>query len=293
MKEYIGTICTELDFPAEATAAMQEAWQRIAGNPQADAVWQKWLAAYRQDIHMDYRAMLAEISEAAQSAGVHRYTAELLIFLCLTEQLRKLYGQRGIDLQIWHNSCMDMRWKLRECRENYGIWGSFVAHWFPGFFTMERFALGRLQFELVDFPEEYEKTGKKRPEGMTKAINVHIPSCGRLDMEECHASYRQAARFFADAFPGGRVAFVCDSWLLFPPHKEMLGEKSGIVRFMSEYEVIGTQQGYGDLWRIYGQADYAHPETLPENTGLQRAYKARQRAGESVGSALGIFFYDI
>ena len=43
---------------------------------------------------------------------------------------------------------------------------------------MTRFALGRLQFELMDFPESYEKTGHVRPEGMTKVINMHIPSCG-------------------------------------------------------------------------------------------------------------------
>lgn len=295
MREYIEGICRELDFPAEAKAVMLDAWERVSGNSQAMEIWQRWLTAYRQDVHMDYRTMLAEIDEAGRLAGVHRYTAELLIFLCLTERLLELYEQKGIDLQIWHDSCMDMRWKLRECWENYGIWGSFVAHWFPGFFELERFALGRLQFELVDFPAEYERTGKTKPEGMSgdmgKAINVHIPSCGKLDMEVCHASYRQAAEFFADAFPGGTVAFVCDSWLLFPPHREMLGEKSGIVRFMSEYEILKTRQGDGDLWRIFGQRDFAHPETLPEGTGLQRAYKARLCAGEPVGTALGIFFY--
>lgn len=291
MRDYIEVICRELDFPAKAANAMQDAWQRIADSPQANEIWQKWLSAYEQDIRMDYKAMLAEIDEVARLAKVHPYTAKLLIFLCLTKRLKELYEQKGIDLKIWHDSCMDLRWKLRECMENYGVWGSFVSWWFSGFFTMERFALGRLQFELVDFPEEYEKSGKARPDGMTKAINLHIPSCGKLDMEDCHASYRQAAQFFADAFCGGTVAFVCESWLLFPPHKKMLGEKSGIVRFMSEYEILKVEESDDDLWRIFGQADVKHPETLPEKTGLQRAYKERLQAGEPVGTALGIFFY--
>lgn len=85
-----------------------------------------------------------------------------------------------------------------------------------GFFEMTRFALGRLQFELMDFPESYEKTGHVRPEGMTKVINMHIPSCGPLKKEGCEASFRQAAAFFADAFPGEKIAFFCESWLLYP-----------------------------------------------------------------------------
>lgn len=75
------------------------------------------------------------------------------------------------------------------------------------FFEMTRFALGRLQFELMDFPESYEKTGHVRPEGMTKVINMHIPSCGPLKKADCEASFRQAAAFFADAFPGEEIAF--------------------------------------------------------------------------------------
>ena len=121
---------------------------------------------------------------------------------------------------------MDLNWKLHECRKMYGIWGSFVSWWFDGFFEMTRFALGRLQFELMDFPESYEKTGHVRPEGMTKVINMHIPSCGPLKKADCEASFRQAAAFFADAFPGEKIAFFCESWLLYPRHREFLSPDS-------------------------------------------------------------------
>lgn len=300
-ENYIESICTELEFPKEAVTGMASAWKRVEEEPEALKVWQEWMERYENAGYesgepaspVDFGAALAEIDLAAQKAGIHKYTAELLFFLCLTGHLKRLYEVRRIDLKIWHDSCMDLHWKLMECHKLYGIWGSFVAWWFPWFFEMRRFALGRLQFELVDFPAEYERTGRIKPQGMTKAINVHIPSCGRLNMEECHASYRMAAEFFADAFAGDEAAFVCESWLLFPPHREMLGDESRIVKFMSEYDIFRTADGDDDLWRIFDRMDVSDLELLPENTGMQRAYKAWLRGGKRAGIGEGIFFFPL
>lgn len=297
-KKYIEYISTELKFPMEAKAEMLSAWRKVEQEPEALKIWQKWFERYEKAGYeddepsdpVDFKAALSEIDISAQKAGIHKYTAELLFFLCLTGPLKGIYEARHIDLQIWHDSCMDLHWKLMECHKVYGIWGSFVAWWFPGFFELKLFALGRLQFELIDFPAGYDRTGKRRPEGMTKAINVHIPSCGKLSMEACHASYRRAAAFFADAFPGDEVAFVCESWLLFPPHKEMLGEESGIVKFMSEYDVYHTADSDDDLWRIFDRIDTNDPSALPEDTAMRRAYKDRLLAGKKAGIGEGIFF---
>lgn len=297
-KTYIENICTELDFPNDAVVEMLAAWKAVETEPEALKIWQKWLIEYEKAgygsektaVPMDFKAALADIDIAAEKAGIHKYTAELLFFLCLTGQLKLFYGEQNIDLKIWHDSCMDLHWKLMECHKVYGIWGSFVAWWFSGFFELKLFALGRLQFELIDFPAEYERVRGSRPEGMTKAINVHIPSCGKLDMEECHASYRNAAKFFADAFPGDKVAFVCDSWLLFPPHKEMLGPESGIVKFMAEYDIYLRNDSDDDLWRVFNCMDLSNPDALPEDTSLQRAYRNWILAGKKAGIGEGIFF---
>lgn len=298
-ENYIENICTELEFPKEAVEEMVSAWKRVEKEPEALKIWQEWMERYENAGYessapaapVDFRAALAEIDLAAQKADVHKYTAELLFFLCLTGHLKRLYEIRNIDLKIWHDSCMDLHWKLMECHKLYGIWGSFVAWWFPWFFEMRRFALGRLQFELNAFPTEYERVKGSRPQGMTKAINVHIPSCGRLRMEDCHASYRQAAEFFADAFPGEEVAFVCESWLLFPPNREMLGAESGVVKFMSEYEIYHTADSNDDLWRIFDRMDTDDLSALPEKTAMQRAYKERLLSGKKAGVGEGIFFY--
>lgn len=292
MREYVKQICTYLDFPAEATEEFCAAWDKLAAEPQALGVWKCWIGAYEQDIFMDYGAALEETGKASETVGVHKYTSDLLLFLCLTRRLRQLYEKRGIGERIYRDSCMDLHWKLFECRKIYGVWGSFVAWWFQGFFNLTRFALGRLQFELVDFPAGYEEAGRKKPEPLAKAINMHIPSCGKLTAEACEDSFHQAEAFFADAFTGDEVAFCCESWLLYPGHRTMLPADSGMVRFMDWFDIYRTGDTDGDLWRIYDRMDTSDLAALPERTALQRGYKQLLLRGEHPGYGEGVFYYN-
>ena len=287
---YIGEICDTLLFPAEAKETMEQAWEKICANAAAKETFLKWLLVYEADGKLDYKEVLKAADTAAKEAGIASYTADLLIYLLMTAHLKERYQEKKISEQIWLDSCMDLNWKLHECRKIYGIWGSFVSWWFDGFFEMTRFALGRLQFELMDFPESYEKTGHVRPEGMTKVINMHIPSCGPLKKADCEASFRQAAAFFADAFPGEEIAFFCESWLLYPRHREFLSPDSGIVQFMSFFDIYKTEEGDGDLWRIYNREYDGNPEALPEETTIQRGYKKLLLSGGHAGYGEGIFF---
>lgn len=286
MQEYLQRIMTYLDFPAEAVDALLADYRRLTDCPQGAEALGTWVEAYGRDIHMDYAAALKAVEEAAETAGVHRYAAGMLLYLCLTRHLGELYRERGLDEKIYRDSCSDLLWKLRECHGMYGVWGTFVAWWEPGFYALTRFALGRLQFELVDFPAGY----REPPQGMTRAINVHIPSCGRLRREEYLDSYRQAARFFADAFPGEEVAFTCSSWMLFPPNRQLLGPDSGVVGFMSDYELFASGEGNGDLWRIFGREYDGDPSALGEETGMRRAYRAWLADGNQAGWGSGVFF---
>ncbi len=322
MKSYLEQICYELAFPGEAMQAMTLAWDAIANCPEARALWYRQLAAY--DLAaipgidgvssgaalpssgaaghgatgssgsgaMDFEAAIRAAEQAASLTGVHPYTAQLLLFLCFTRRLRELYLERRLPLQIWRDSCMDLRWKLLECRRVYGIWGSFVSWWFPGFFALTRFALGRLQFELADFPAGYAQAGRVPPEGIGEAINIHIPSSGKLTREDCSASFRQAAGFFERRLPGDCVAFRCDSWLLFLPHRTFLAPDSGIVGFMDWFDIYAQEDGGDqDLWRVFDRMDLSDPAALPARTSLQRGYRERLLSGKRNGFGRGVFFY--
>ncbi|MBQ9113406.1 MAG: hypothetical protein IJY05_00610 [Clostridia bacterium] len=86
---------------------------------------------------------------------------------------------------------------------------------FQVFFNLTRFALGRLQFELIPLPFNYEKNGLKLEKGKT-VINVHIPRTGTpMDKESCDDSYARANAFFKPQ-TGENTVFFCNSWSYTP-----------------------------------------------------------------------------
>ena len=293
MRTHIEYICNYLNFPAQAVACFVDAWDKITADEAAAKVWTKWITAYEQDIKTDLKTGMQEVGEAAEKVGIHKYTSDELYYLCLTRGLKKYYDEKGLPEQIYRDTASDLRWKLDECWKMYGIWGSFVAFWFPEWFWMTRFALGRLQFELWEFPEKYEQNGRKNTNGFNQVINTHIPSCGPLTRENAEDSFRQAAEFFKDTFPGEEVPIYCESWLLFEPHREFIAPDSGIAGFMDWFDIFHTVYEGHDMWRVFYRMDAEeNPADLPEDTVLRRGYKQRLLEGKGTGWGEGIFYFN-
>ena len=136
-----------------------------------------------------------------------------------------------------------------------------------GFFQRTRFGFGRLEAE-------------KR----TDEIRIHIPAKGKLLEEECQKSYERASAFFHLS----RIA--TESWLL-APWLKALGEDSGIVRFAKRYKLVEVieDRTNADAWRIFGKCDPTKPESLREDTRLQRLAKAHLVAGGYLDRGYGFF----
>ena len=186
---------------------------------------------------------------------------------------------------------LDLKYKLDECHEVYGIWGSFVSDWFPGFFTLSRFALGRLQFEWDKLGRAYEGQGVSLPEG-TRVVNMHIPRSGEpLSAALCDDAFARATAFYTPQLEVGEpLVFVCSSWLLYPEHDRILPEKSNIRGFMSRFDICrrGTHGGnHPDLWRLFDTKE-VNPDRLPTNTSLRRAYVDHLKAGGKTGWGFGV-----
>jgi hypothetical protein len=174
----------------------------------------------------------------------------------------------------------------------HGIFGTFVADWHIKFYRMELFGLGRFQFEIKKFEKEFSVCGiDLTPD--TTVLGVHIPSSGRLVREEYLESYARAEKFFSHLFPSGTTIFVCASWLLFPEHKVMLPETSGIRIFAEDYSVVEAYYAkpLARPWPIFYEKKNAHAEDLPTSTSLERAYVERYKKGLPSGSALGVIIY--
>ncbi len=289
MKTYLNEFFQNGSYDPADAAYLSESLEQIMANETASRCFLQAADEYEKDA-CDYARLIVLADEAARCVDMHEYTAELLVYICLSKRLRERYRERGIDEAIFWNSMLDLRYKLEECKTVKGVRGSFVASWFEGFFNLTRFALGRLQFELVPFGHTYEKDGKRlHPD--SKVINVHIPRTGTpLAPVEVEKAYAQAAVFFADQIKGD-IAFVCYSWLLYPENEAILGPTSNIVQFMKRYDVFksGVDKNKADLWRLF-DTDESHPDRLPTDTSARRQYVAHIKAGGKLGWGYGVFF---
>ena len=238
-------------------------------------------------------ALCGKAASAGERVGVHRYSAELLLFICLSKRLRERYAERGIADSIWYDSMCDLKWKLWECKAVKGVYGSFVASWFDGWFKLTRFALGRLQFEIEHFDGEYH-LGTMVLTPSTKVINVHIPrTLTPLDKQSREDSYRRAAEFFRDELDGAPTVFVCHSWLLYPPAEKILPSHSNIRGFMADYEIVrygeNKENEHPDMWRLFDMDFTGDAADFPEDSSLRAAYKKFLMDGNRTGWGYGVF----
>lgn len=295
MRTYLQDFLKEFDYNPDDTAFLLASYDKLSANAEAKLLFESAIQTYEANIDCDYGALTAQSKKAARITGVHNHTTDLLLFICLSKHLRSLYIDRGIDLAIWHDSMLDLKYKLEECKLVRGICGMFVAFWMPGWFKMTRFALGRLQFEMVDFGREYQKDGIILGKE-SKVLNMHIPRSGQpLSKELYEDSFARAKAFFASQLPQGqcpdeKVPFVCHSWLLYPRMVEFVSEKSNVRRFMEEFEILSWDDSDGEsLWCLF-DTNERNPARLPTDTSLRRAFVERLTNGGRVGWGYGILF---
>ncbi len=291
MQSYLTEFFKDFAYAQADAQHLLKTYDHIIANQEAKNLLAEILLAYSADILLDYKEEVrSKAKKIADITAVHPFTVDLLVFLCMTKHLRAVYEENGIDLQIYKDSVLDLKWKLEECKIVKGICGTFVAHWFAGFFNLTRFTLGRLQFELRPIPFDYEKNGRTFKKDESLVIKVHIPRTGTpMDKESCDKSYAQAREFFKDKV-GNNPAFLCNSWLLYPENKEILSPHSNTYRFMSEYDIVEWRTNTGeDLWRLF-DTNEMNPSRLPTDTSFRARYVEHLKKGGRVGIGIGIKF---
>lgn len=295
MITYARSFMNEIGFDAEATDSLCGDLAKIYDCPGARKLWEECMNAYEESIYLDYSVCLDKAKAAGELAGVHLYSAHMLLFVCFSRRLRQLYREKGIDDSIWFNSMCDLKWKLWECQAVKGMHGTFVGGWFGGFFNLTRFALGRLQFELISFGRDYEKDGRVlTPE--SRVINMHIPrTLTPFSPANCDEAFDMAAAFFKEELNGAPIVFHCSSWLLSDIHYQILHERSNVRRFMDRFDIFqfsyNNEGEYPNAWRIFDMDYTGNADDYPEDSFIRRAYKTHIKNGGITGVGRGIFFY--
>lgn len=288
-RDYTETFLRRYGCSEEEVSTLLGAYDRIADSETAADCWIRAADIYAASETCDWNEALRCGRQAGETVGVHPYTADLLTVIRLSARLKARYAARGIPESIFHDSMADVKYKLDECRLVKGICGTFVGSWYSGFFNLTRFALGRLQFEVLPFGHEYTGRGRTLTPD-SKAINVHIPRTGTpLGKADCDDAYARAGEFFRDAV--SPPVFMCHSWLLFPEHSRMLPPNSNIRRFMSEYEIVesGMYADNAQAWRLF-DTEETDPDKLPADSSLRRTYIQYFKSGGVMGWGFGVRF---
>lgn len=277
MHEYIRKISELCGLPEEARLYAEPVAERLDGTDALSQSWQAMLA--HKDAGEPLRAFALENS-------IEPNRAQLAACLLLTRNMRAEYERKGISEQIYRDSLADIPIWAKCCKAETGKWGMKQFGWLSLTLRCELWRLGRLQFERVHFEADaYEKNGIALKRGDT-VLNVHIPEGESLKKELREDAYERAVRFF------GMRCFVCESWMLWPAHREMLSETSNIRGFMDDFTILHSWErpGVQDLWRIFGYLPEYSPEKLPRDTGLRRAYAERlEQNGGLTGGGYGVY----
>ncbi len=295
-KTVIENFLTEYEFSTKAIYSLLYDYQKISQNKKANELFESVVVMYEKDQLVDYDIPINAMKEIASTVDVSVYACYFLFYLCLTPHLKELYIQKGISLEIYHSSMLDFKYKLDECYNLHGVYGTEVPGWYQFFFLLRLFCIGRLEFMKVPFkcPDGKPFTYK----GITvnvgdDVIDVHIPSSGPLRMEDCLASYKKAYEFYPECIKDGILVFRCHSWMLYPENQKILSSNSNVVKFASDFRIYSVDQNEEfPFWRIYYKDADLDPKDWPENTSMQRGFKHHVLNGGEVGSGAGLLFFD-
>jgi len=203
-----------------------------------------------------------------------------------TDYTHEKYKERNISDKIFYDTMKEIMIWNRDCVKNYNSNGINNLGWLGHQLRPELFRLGRLEFIEEPFPiEEATINGRHFVKG-DRIICTHIPEDGPLTPELCHDAFNQAYEFF-----GVDVVF-CESWLLYPKHREFLPKHSNILKFMDEFILFHEVEnaGPGDLWRVFGRRDNYKADDVPQETSIQKAYYKWYCEKGVVGAGYGARF---
>jgi len=186
----------------------------------------------------------------------------------------KEYEMREISKDIF---VATMRFCTRFLNEHYQTYHTYKfiwAWWLPRQISLNEFRIGALEYEFINCEDN--------------EIAVHIPSDANLQKESVLQSLNDFFEFRKLYFSEWEnVKLTCDSWMLMPELKELLGEDSHIIVFQNLFEI--DTLNYDATWYmgwIFPGYETVN-DSLPERTTLQRRMRKHLLDGKRFGIAKG------
>lgn len=290
--EFAINLARKTEMPEQAVSFISDCFSALASDEVSLENFRRCRKLY-MNTTQSFACVAPCLMRVSKRLSLRQETVNLLFFLFCTQELHSRYASKALNDTIFYDTMKDLKYKAVECKNVYGVYGTFVPSWFGGFFGMTRFALGRFQFEVMRYPFRSRSFGGVTVKRFSKVINLHIPSSGPLTEEMRDDAYRKAHQFYSYIFCGEPTVFVCLSWLLYRGNSEIFPEGSNLLDFMRDFEIVHSvsMPKFNDAWRVFG-SDYKKPTAqLPENTSLQRAFKQRllDKKPTGMGYAAAVF----
>lgn len=281
----ITEIMNLIEFPEEAAKFFEEVYAKVENDKDLTARLDELENQYFESFNSeDLEAKLTSLSEAS---GYSKYTIDMLLSVYACVRLRKMYHEKGYTDEFFAHNMKDLTYKLDECKKLHDVWGTFVFPWFAGFYKMERFALGRLQYEPRKLKYDYKDMKKDEQD----TLNMHIPNCGPLTPESVQESLRLAYDFFGPNC-GDKLVFMCHSWLLYSDAIDLWPQNSNTRKFYDIFDIIQNDEEPNDfdIWRIFYK-NTKNLDELPRETSLQKNYYEHFKNGKHMGNGFGVIVY--
>ncbi len=293
-KIFLQLLMDKTNFPEEAKSSLKKSADAVTSSGQEEALDGAVEFFGENDFNVELTQPVVE--EIAGKSGLSPYTVWMLLLIEAAIPVKESFDGQGIPEEIFWDTFSDLRCKALECKEIHNVWGTFVAFWYPIFYTGDLIKLGRLEYENYTYSADtpYEKNGYTIKKG-DKIKNIHIPSSGEpFDEAARLASYKKAYEFFKDELNGGPLVCVCHSWLLYPEYGKFLPAGSNFASFQKDFDIVKAEaeDEFDDAWRLFGR-DYKKPlAELPERTSMQRAFKKYFLEGGKPGYGMGVLIFD-
>ncbi|MGM9624069.1 MAG: acyltransferase domain-containing protein, partial [Eubacteriales bacterium] len=278
---HIIQLCKAINLPDDASDGVIDAVKRIP----ADTV-RKLTESFFADAGTN-----PSFDELAEEIGVSAPICNLTMYMLFAKQTYYNYLEKGISADIYYDSMTDFTVWNTACMRKTGAPGLLQIGWLANTLRESLYRLGRFQYQPTTFDHSEYRFGDYVIRRGDPVITIHIPEGEPLTDAVRMDSYRRAEAFF------GRHVFVCESWLLYPAHRDFLQKNSNIIRFMDDFVMLSSHESrgsLGDMWRMYGfSCDHTDFANLPENTGMQRAYKKHLlESGSMTGGGYGILIVE-
>lgn len=282
--------CALLDFPQEITRDIVALEEKVSSQL-GDRILNLAKATLREGItNEEFLQLLKEAQSCGKEIGEHEFRMQMVFAYYCFALLEEKYDKAGLPKELYNETVQDFRFRVYECREVYHFNGIFVAWWYWIFCNLSLHKLGTMEFERTVADFDYDGKGVSVRKG-DPIIAIHIPPKFKMSRQTVTEALKESYRFYGFR---GKVAYQCDSWLLYPDFEDVFVKGGNVSEFRTFFDVFRARhyETFEDCWRLFKVGEIQDLETLPAETRLQRNMLHHLKAGGKTGDGFGVLVFD-